>query len=128
MLNLKSKILLATFAVAAGAFGIAPASYAGEGAAAGAVSFTLTGGAVTSAAVAAAVGSNDAGALSWENGATNNALAAGSAGVITIEVTAAGAPTLSTAGHLLTNQANALSVDVAADINATSGTLAVGGP
>ncbi len=105
-------------------FGLTSAALAGEGGAAGAASFTITGTTVTGVAVAASVGKNDAAAAAFQTAAGNSAYALGSGGVITM--TKAGDPSNATmAGaadaNLAGTQGNTLTGAASVKIGAASG-------
>jgi hypothetical protein len=83
MLNIKSQLFVAA-ALVAGSFGFSSSAFAGEGGVAGAASFQLTGGAVTQASVAVAVGKSTAYAgAATPGGIGTEAFAAGTGGAMT---------------------------------------------
>ncbi|WP_375471719.1 hypothetical protein [uncultured Nostoc sp.] len=115
-MKLNTKLAIALVATATSVFGLASGAMAGEGGAAGAAAFTISGTAVTGVAVAAAVGKNDAAAAAFQ-GATavpNAAYALGSGGLITLDQigTPASASITGTASTNSTSEANTLTADV----------------
>ncbi len=106
-------------------FGLTSTAFAGEGGAAGAASFTVSGTGVTGVAVAASVGKNDAAAAAYNTTAGyNSAFAMGSSGLIMM--TQAGDPTTaSMAGSvdpsLGTAQANTLTNGGSVQIGTSTG-------
>ena len=134
-MNFKNKLAVALFAVTTGVFGLASGAFAGEGAAAGAASFSTDSlGNVTGGAVSAAVGKNNAAAsatntTSFGNTA-NTASSLGSAGFVNVSTFSGsvfGGTTTNISGgtdaDLATPQANTLSGGATA---ITTGAVAVG--
>ncbi len=89
---------LAIAAVVAGVtvFGLANQAKAGEGGAAGSAAFTTTSGAVTGAAVSAAVGKNDAASSATYTSGVTVSTSLGSAGLITVTPLGGTTPFLTT--------------------------------
>ncbi|TVP60471.1 MAG: hypothetical protein EA343_17340 [Nodularia sp. (in: Bacteria)] len=85
-MKLKAKIAIALVAATTSVFGLGSGAMAGEGGAAGAAAFTIDGaGSVTGAAVAAAIGKNDASSYARQETGISIAAALGSAGSIAVE-------------------------------------------
>ncbi len=114
MLNIKSQLFVAA-ALIAGSFGLTSSAFAGEGGVAGSASFQLTGGSVTQASVAVAVGKSTAYAgAATPGGAGTEAFAGGTGGAITLTGTSIYIQSIAEDTVLGTAQANELD---ASDIN-----------
>ena len=122
-MKFNAKVLLAILTVTAGGMSLAPAAFAGEGGIAGAASFRLNSGAVTEAAVAAAIGKNAAYAGANNYGVTLDAFAAGAGGTITVDGSNSSnyvtSITQETDAGVAIQQANQLT-NLTLDINSTS--------
>jgi hypothetical protein len=115
--NKKLAIILA--AASASVLGFGSIASAGEGGAAAATSFTVTGGQVTGGAAAGAVGKQNAGAYATNNGSSNTAGAIGTAGTLDINGSNINAGVEAT-NRLGTAQANGLENDVTTPLGTDS--------
>lgn len=129
-MKLQAKFAVATVALMLGGLGAAPA-FAGEGGAAGAASFQLSGGVVQNAAVAGAIGkvSAYAGATNTSSGFFGfnrdlDAFAVGTAGPIGFTGSSVYITNVGTDPNPLLPQVNQLNANQI-DINGTSGSLSV---
>ncbi|MCP2727461.1 hypothetical protein [Limnofasciculus baicalensis] len=120
-MKFNAKVLLAILTVTAGGVSLAPAAFAGEGGIAGAASFNLRGGAVTDAAVAAAIGKNAAYAGANNNHGHIDAFAVGTGGRIVVDGDSNYVTIISeeSSTGLEKKQANTLT-NLTLDINSTS--------
>jgi hypothetical protein len=117
MMKFNTKLAITLVAATTSVFGLASGAMAGEGGAAGAAAFTITGTQVTGVGVASAIGKNDASAYAYNNGTTSNTAGAlGSAGAVTLTNAAAGSFTITGTADTTVN----LAVGQANDFTATT--------
>ena len=129
-MKFSQKLSISLFAATASLLSFSSGAFAGEGGAAGAAAFTITGTEVTGVAVAASVGKNDAGAAAFNDvdAQFNSAYALGSAGKI--DIVGMGDPTAAgMAGEqdpdLATAQANDLTGSATIQLGTGSGEVLV---